>query len=67
MTKLERGQMGGDKNQQVKMKPPVQRTLDSVKFAVLSEQVVERVLPITQANEKVRAKSLAKAGHHVLR
>ena len=59
--------MAREKDNQVKVERPVQRTLNKIQFAKFSDKVMEGVSPITQANEKVRAKSLAKAGHHVLR
>lgn len=44
-----------------------QRTLHGIEFDKFWDRVIRRVTPKADANETIRAKSLAKAGHHVLR
>lgn len=44
----------------------VQRTLDGIDFAKFWERVLTGIAPRVRANELVRARSLSKAGTHVL-
>ena len=45
----------------------VERTFTGMKLNKYWERVIRSVAPKAEANERIRAKSLAKAGNHVLR
>lgn len=44
-----------------------QQALNSIDIEVYWDTVMNDVAPKAEANERIRARSLAKAGHHVLR
>ena len=44
-----------------------ERTLKGIKFDKFWDRVIIRVTPKADANARIRSRSLAKAGHHVLR
>ena len=52
---------------QMKALTAARRTLHGIKFDKFWDRVIQRVTPKADANERIRARSLAKAGHHVLR
>jgi hypothetical protein len=54
-------------NEQRRALQAAERTLKGIKFNKFWETVICRVTPKADANERIRARSLAKAGHHVLR
>jgi hypothetical protein len=43
-----------------------QRTLNGITFDEFWDRVIRRVAPKADANARIRSRSLAKAGHHVL-